>query len=94
MSTFTQDMLQEAINKVKPVQQSLLSFKTIENKHMCKHVQKKSSRFKIINRLYRKLFGYYEVPDEHYYVDKVRGSIIAHPETLKLLIREVERRDR
>ncbi len=63
----------------------------IENKNLIIPAgirQKKTHKFKLINWIFAKLYGYESVfkPDPNIVFDKINRRIYGHPETLKKLI--------
>jgi hypothetical protein len=64
-------------------------FELMENKYLCKYIRKRKSRFKLVDWIYRKIFGYYEVPNREYYIDKINRRIIGHPEIIKEIIKSI-----
>ena len=64
--------------------------KLVENKFLVNKIQKKTHKWKLLNWIYLKLYGYIEIPDKnvYYYGDKILG----HPETLKRLMDNINKR--
>lgn len=56
----------------------------IENKLLVKREQKKTHKWHWFNWIYRRLYGYINVPDKEVYI--MGDKIIGHPETLRALI--------
>ncbi|MEN6312795.1 MAG: hypothetical protein ABFD25_00950, partial [Clostridiaceae bacterium] len=72
---------------------TLCGMRIIENKSLVVPSgirQKKTHKFKLINWLLAKLYGYVTVykPDPNVY--KVLDSLIGHPETIKAIIQKVQ----
>jgi hypothetical protein len=59
------------------------------NKFLVKKVRKKTHKWKWLDWIYLKLYGYTEIPDKdvYYFGDKIVG----HPETLKTLVSEINK---
>lgn len=68
----------------------LLGLQIIENIHMVDTIQNKTHRTKRINKKYIKKYGFTNIPKKNVFM--ADGKLIGHPETLKILRNEANKR--